>query len=97
MDRDAGVRGAEVGEHAEEVVGAGRVDAADPQLAAQQAGELLELGVQAVDLREHALCVAEDDVALGVSSTLRLVRRKTSKPSSRSSRLTCWEIADWER
>ena len=60
-----GMRRAEVGEHAEQVVRAGRVDAADPQLAAQQAGELLELGVQAVDLGEHALRVAEDDAALG--------------------------------
>ena len=65
VDRDARVRRAEVGEHAEQVVRAGRVDAADPQLAAQQAGELLELGVQAVDLGEHALRVAEDDAPLG--------------------------------
>ena len=45
--------------------GPGRVDAADPQLPAEQPGELLELAVQPVDLGEHALRVAEDHAALG--------------------------------
>src|SRR3954469_24201805 len=50
VDRDARMLRAEVGEHAEQVVRPRRIDAADPQLAAQEAGELLELGVEAVDL-----------------------------------------------
>jgi hypothetical protein len=55
---------AEVGEHSEQVVGAGRVDAADPQMPAQQAGDLLELAVHAVDLGQRPLGVAEDHAAL---------------------------------
>ena len=59
------MRGAEVGQQPEDVVGAGRVHAADPQLAAQQAGDLLELAVHVVHLGQHALRVAEDHQALG--------------------------------
>lgn len=56
--------GAEVRKHPEEVVGAGRVDAPDPQLAAEQTGELLELAVHAVDLGQNALRIPEDHAPL---------------------------------
>ena len=44
VDRHARVGAAEVREHSEEVVGARRVDAADAQLALDEAADLLELG-----------------------------------------------------
>jgi hypothetical protein len=65
VHRDLGMGRPEVGEHAEDVVRAGRVDAADAQLAAQQAGHLLQLNVQAVDLGQDALRAPEDHPALG--------------------------------
>ena len=65
MDRDAGVCGAELRQHREQVVRTGRVHAADPDLPAQQPGDVLELAVQSVDLGQHALGVAEHHAALG--------------------------------
>ena len=56
---------AELGEHLGEVVRTGRVHAADPDLAAHEPGQLLQLAVQAVDLAQDALGVAEDHLALG--------------------------------
>jgi hypothetical protein len=60
----ARVLGAELREHAEQVVAAERPDAADPDRALEQPGQALELGVQVVDLGEHALGVGQHEPAL---------------------------------
>ena len=65
VDRDAGVLGVEVRDDRVEVVEAGRPHAAEPQVAAQQAGHLVELVAQAVDLGQHPARVVEHERALG--------------------------------
>jgi len=42
----------------------GRIDAADPQLPAQQAGNLLQFALYAFDLGQHSLRVPENHLAL---------------------------------
>jgi len=65
VDRDARVARVEVGDDVGEVVQARRVHAAELELAAQQAAQLLELVLQALDLVQHAMGVVEDQPALG--------------------------------
>ncbi len=65
VDLDARVALVERGQRAREVVVAGRPHRADRDAPADDAGELLELGLQAVDLGEHAARVGEDDRPLG--------------------------------
>ena len=65
VDRDAGVALVEVGDHVGEVVQPGRVHPAELELSAQEAAELLELVVQALDLVQHAMGVLQDEAALG--------------------------------
>ena len=65
VDLDAGMALVERGQRAREVVVAGRPHRADRDAPADDAGELLELGLQAVDLGEHAARVGEDDRSLG--------------------------------
>ena len=65
VDRDARVLVVEVGDDRVEVVQAGRPHAAEAQVAAQQAGHLVELVAQPVDLVEHPARVVEDERPLG--------------------------------
>ena len=64
VDGHVRVLGAELRQHAEEVVRAGRIHAPDPQRAAQQPCQLVELVAQVVDLREDAARVLEHQLAL---------------------------------
>ena len=63
VDRDAGMLVVEVGDDRVEVVQTRRPHAAEPQVAAQQAGHLVELVAQPVDLRQHAARVVEHERA----------------------------------
>ena len=65
VDRNAGMARVEVGDDVGEVVQPRRVHAAELQLSAQQAAQLLELVLQPLDLVQHAMGVVEDEPALG--------------------------------
>ncbi len=78
---------------------AGRVDARDRQgsdldMAAQQPRELAQLLAGGLDLSRGRVGRGPSSSApASVSSTSRVVRRSSSRPSSASSRLICWETA----
>jgi len=59
-----GVLGTELGEHREEVVRADRPRPADADRPAQQPGQLLELVVEIVHLRQHPVRVRQHEPAL---------------------------------
>ena len=87
LDLDAGVGLAEPHQHARDVDLPGGQRRPDPDLASDEVAELIDLVAQAVDLSRTPRALAATAWPASVTVTDRLLRLKSSVPSSASNRL----------